>query len=91
MNTLVATLHRGEHFVPVAFDVRAVGVNLMIQPSLFQYVLTLNNVLAHRDTNAHRDDAQIYDDFHFDKFRWFWSGTVCFAHSLDFPDGNYTG
>ncbi len=64
MNTFVAAFDRSENFVPVAFDVRAVRVKLVIQASFLQHLLAFRNVLAHRHANAHRNDTQIHNDFH---------------------------
>ncbi len=64
MNSLVASFDRREHIVPFAFDVRSVGVHLMIQPSVVEDFLTFGHLLADGDADTERDDAEINDDFH---------------------------
>ena len=60
----VTLFDRGEHVVPFAFNVGAVGVHLMIQFRCFQHLLALGDVRTHRDSNAHWHNAKIDNHFH---------------------------
>lgn len=72
MNAFMTTFDGRKYFVPITLDVGAVGMKLVFQPRVLQHLLALSDILAHRDTNAHRNHTQIDNDFHFGNFHSFY-------------------
>ncbi len=60
----MALFHGGEDSVPIALDVRTVGVKVCLEPCRREDTLTNGDLLGDRDSDADRNDAQICDDFH---------------------------
>ena len=60
----MAALAGREHPVPLAFDVRTVGVKPGLEPGILQHALARRDLARDRDPDPHGDDTQIDDDSH---------------------------
>jgi hypothetical protein len=66
MDDLVAALHGGEDIVPLAFDIRAVCVEMGIESRLFEYFLAGGDIGGDRDAHTEGDNGEIGNDMHGD-------------------------
>ena len=60
----MASLDRRKHCIPIAGNIRPVGVQRMLKACVFQDSLTFGDILTDGDAYAHRHYAQINDHFH---------------------------
>ena len=65
MNGVVASLDGREDIVPFAFDICAICVEPGLQTGFGQNAFAHRDLAGDRDSNSHRDDAQISNNFHF--------------------------
>src|SRR5664280_478234 len=64
MQYFVAPPHCGEHLVPVALDVGAVGVQRRLEAGLLEYPLACRDVLRQGQANPEGDDGEIDEYLH---------------------------
>ena len=64
MHDFVAALDGGEDFVPITLDVRAVGMELVLETRCVKDALACGDVLRNGGADADGDDTEIDDDVH---------------------------
>jgi len=60
----MAAAHGGEDFVPLAFNVGAVGVENGLEPGVGEDFFAGGDIGREGDADSEGDDAEIEDDFH---------------------------
>jgi hypothetical protein len=64
MQGFMTLFHGGEDSVPIALDVGTVRVKVRLEPCRRKDTLTNCDLLGNRDSDAHRNDAQICNNLH---------------------------